>query len=683
MRNSFTHNRFLVFSLSNSAFAALVFVVMWLSGASPLALASEGLSSRLQPLIDAHEGEVAVMVKHLETGESFAYCEERPMPTASLIKFPLMVAAYQAIENGTLQLDQMLTLRKEDKVPGSGILTANFSDGATFSLYDTMHLMMRYSDNTATNLVIDQVGLDATVEMMKSLDCPSTVLHSKVFRRDTSIYPGRSRQFGLGSTTAVEMIKLLEMLESGELISKKACQQMAMHMTETDKGSKLLRLLPAGVTLLHKGGSVSAVRCEAGIIRSPKGPIALCILTNKNKDRRWSEDNAAEWLCSHVAKQAYDHFNSGATPDALSTLKVLKSGDNSLIVEALQRTLNVRLEPSPKLSVDGDFGPITERAVIDFQRSKKLKETGTVGPETWGALGTLVEEDRNRPAPAIVNAEVLEKQPADSLAGPPYVTCKAWAIGDGKTGNLLWGFQENERRDIASTTKIMTGYLVTSLAVQQPEILNEMVVFSKRADETVGSTAGVRAGEQISVDELLYGLLLPSGNDASVALAEHFGDRLGNASEGEAYDRFIVAMNQKSQELGMKRSRFANPNGLPQERHQSCAADLLTLAYHAMQQPLFRKYVGAMQHGCTVTGSSGYRRNLIWRNTNRLLKTEGFHGIKTGTTNAAGSCLVSLGDREDRSLIVVVLGATSNDARYVDARNLYRWAWRELGVGDE
>ncbi|MCH8840447.1 MAG: serine hydrolase [Planctomycetes bacterium] len=666
---------------------AAVSALIWLTATLPFASAAKDLSARLQPLIDAHEGEVGVMVKHLESGESFAHREDTPMPTASLIKFPLMVATYQAIEEGTLQPDQLVTLRKEEKVPGSGILTSHFSDGTTFPLFDAIRLMMSYSDNTATNLVIDRVGLDATAKQMKSLGCPNTVLHSKVFLRKTSIYPERSRQFGLGSTTAAEMIRLLEMLQKRELVSDRASQQMVAHMSAIGSRAKFPRLLPLGVTVVHKGGSVSASRCDAGIILSPNGPIAICVLTAKNKDRRWSDDNAAEMLCSHIAKQAYDHFNEGAVPPDPAVAEILKLGANGLLVEALQRTLNARLEPSPRLSVDGDFGPMTQQAVIDFQRSKKLEEAGEVGPETWKALGTLVEEESSGPDPDIVNAEIIEKQPADALTGPPHVTCKAWAIGDGKTGELLWGFQEDERRDIASTTKIMTAYLVTSFAEKRPEVLSETIVFSKRADETGGSTSGIRAGEQLSVEELLYGLLLPSGNDASVALAEHFGARLDKGSEGDgdsdSYERFIAAMNHTAQQLGMKLSSFANPNGLPQEGHQACAADLLTLAYHAMQQPLFRKYVETVQHGCTVSGPGGYQRNLFWRNTNHLLRTEGYQGVKTGTTNAAGSCLVSQEGRGDRSLIVVVLGATSTDARYVDSRNLYRWAWRQLGFGDE
>ena len=84
------------------------------------------------------------------------------------------------------------------------------------------------------------------------------------------------------------------------------------------------------------------------------------------------------------------------------------------------------------------------------------------------------------------------------------------------------------------------------------------------------------------------------------------------------------------------------------------------------------------QHGYTLDSVAGYQRNILWRNTNQLLRTEGYDGIKTGTTNAAGNCIVSTGERDGRRIIVVVLGAPSTEGRYADSRNLYRWAWKDL-----
>jgi D-alanyl-D-alanine carboxypeptidase (penicillin-binding protein 5/6) len=292
-------------------------------------------------------------------------------------------------------------------------------------------------------------------------------------------------------------------------------------------------------------------------------------------------------------------------------------------------------------------------------------------------------EDEPAPEPAVVNAEKNEKSPADPLDGPPFVTCKAYAVIDGKTGEFLAGDNEDEKRDPASTTKMMTAYLVTLLAEKDPKVLEETVTFSEKADKTSGSTSDVKAGEKLPVGELLYGLMLPSGNDASVAIAQHFGERLASEKEKEdksltAYDKFIGAMNRKADELGMKSTQFKNPHGLPAEGHQTTARDLSTLAFYAFKNPEFRKIVGTPQRGYTLDSVTGYRRNIVWRNTNQLLSTEGFDGIKTGTTGAAGACIVSTAERDGRRLIITVLGSTSTESRYADSKNLYRWAWKDL-----
>jgi len=263
---------------------------------------------------------------------------------------------------------------------------------------------------------------------MESLDCGDTKLHSKVYRRDTSIFPERSKQFGLGSTSAADMLRLYKALHAGKLVSESASKQMLAHLYECDDDTMCGRDLPPGTKFAQKSGAVSAVRTNAGIIESPNGPIAICVLTADNEDQRWSSDNRALVLGGKIAREAYEYFNS--------------------------------------------------------------QESGQ-------------------------------------------------APGDPRPMSIL-----------------------------------------------------------------------------------------------------------------------------------------------TLRQPLFREIVGTLQHGCTVAGAGGYKRNLVWRNTNRLLHTEGYHGIKTGTTGAAGSCLVSLSTREEKSLLVVVLGSSSSDARYADTRNLYRWAWQQLGIKD-
>ena len=644
---------------------------------------AEELAEKIEPLVDAHRGQVAVAIKDLKTGRSFEHLATEPMPTASLIKFPLMIAAYQQMEDGRLKAEAMIALAEDDKVPGSGILTSHFSAGAQISLHDAIHLMIVYSDNTATNLVVDEVGLKEASEMMEKLGCPETKLHSKVYRRDTSIFPERSQKFGLGSTTAADMVKLLSQLSERKLVSHSASEKMLAHLYACEDGAKFKRYLP-NVKIAHKTGYVGDVRTSAGLLDGPNGPIAVCVLTSKNEDQGDGDENEADVLCGRIAQIAYEHFADGAESPVAEDAGVLKIGATGMLVEALQRTLNERMTPSPDLGVDGDFGPMTEGVVIDFQKAKGLEVNGVVGPTTWKALGPLVEDEPEAPEPAVANAEAKKKEPPESLDGPPLVTCKVWAIGDGTTGKLLWGHDADKPVDIASTTKIMTAYLVCKYAEEHPEALDEKIVFSKRADDVIGSTAAIRAGEEVAVRELLYGLLLPSGNDASVAFAEHFGGRMSGGDDSDAaspkksYEAFIKAMNDAAQDLGMQDSHFENTHGLTEEGHKASAADMLKLAHRAMELPLFREVVGTPQHGSTVTGPGGYERNVMWRNTNHLLGIEGYDGVKTGTTTAAGACLVSRGTHDDHSLFVVVLGAASSDSRYIDTRNLFRWGWTQL-----
>jgi D-alanyl-D-alanine carboxypeptidase (penicillin-binding protein 5/6) len=271
------------------------------------------------------------------------------------------------------------------------------------------------------------------------------------------------------------------------------------------------------------------------------------------------------------------------------------------------------------------------------------------------------------------------KSPPEKLDGPPLVSAKAWGIADGKTGKLLWGSQEALPLTMASTTKIMTAWIVLQLAAENPKALDEVVVISERAAKTDGSKAGIRAGEKFAVRDLLYGLLLPSGNDAAVALGEHFGERFrGDGKAGDdALVLFVAEMNRRAQSLKLAETKYFDPHGLG--KNQSSARDLLTLAWNAQQNAKFREYVQTRSHQCEVADAKGDKRTVVWENTNRLLGIEGYDGVKTGTTGSAGSCLVSSGRRDGDHLLVVVLGATSNDSRYLDTRNLFRWAWRERG----
>jgi beta-lactamase class A len=231
------------------------------------------------------------------------------MPTASLIKLAVMLEVYQQAAEGKIRLGDFVTLHDVDRVPGSGILTDHFSDGATFSLRDAVRLMIAFSDNTATNLVLDKIGIAATAQRMEAWGYPNTRINAKSFRGDTtSIAPDRTKRFGLGSTTAREMVLILEKMEAGKLVNPESSKEMIEHLKKCNDQDKFTRFLPAKTVVAHKTGSVSDIRTDAGIIYLPSGPVALCVLTEKNEDQSWRPDNAGNLLCAKVAKEVYDYL---------------------------------------------------------------------------------------------------------------------------------------------------------------------------------------------------------------------------------------------------------------------------------------------------------------------------------------------------------------------------------------
>ncbi|MFZ5633124.1 MAG: D-alanyl-D-alanine carboxypeptidase family protein [Bacillota bacterium] len=229
------------------------------------------------------------------------------------------------------------------------------------------------------------------------------------------------------------------------------------------------------------------------------------------------------------------------------------------------------------------------------------------------------------------------------------VTADAAVVMDADTGQVLYAKNPHQPRPIASTTKIMTALL----AIECGD-LKGVVTVSPRAAGVEGSSIYLRAGERLSLEELLYGALMHSGNDACVAIAEYIAGR---------EEIFVDWMNYKARLLGLKHTHFSNTNGLPHKEHLSSAYDLATITRHALKNPVFNKIVATRGHA--ISGPWGRR---LLSNTNQMLWSyQGANGVKTGTTNAAGQCLVSSASREGRRLIAVVL---HSDSRYADSIRL-------------
>ncbi len=304
--------RFLDFIRVTGVIRGSILPLLILFSLCPLCVCGEpsSLESTLTPLAKSHKGKVAIAMKHLESGETFFLNADEVMPTASLIKLPIMAEVYFQAKEDKVKLDDMLTLTKDEMVQGSGILTQHFSAGAKFSLRDAVRLMIVYSDNTATNLVLDKIGIPSTNKRMDELKMPNTRIHAKVFKGSTtSIDPERSKKYGLGSTTAREMLTLVEMLHQNKLVSEEASKAMLEHLKKCDDKDKFPRFLPTGVSVAHKTGSVSNARTDAGILYFKGGPVALCVLTNENEDKTFRQDNAGNRLCAEVAKIVVEHYH--------------------------------------------------------------------------------------------------------------------------------------------------------------------------------------------------------------------------------------------------------------------------------------------------------------------------------------------------------------------------------------
>jgi len=269
--------------------------------------AKPDIARTMEAIAAKHQGKIAIGFKYLPSGETYFLHGDDVMPTASLCKLAVMIEVFYQIKEGKAKLSDPITVKKEDMVGGSGVLNYMFTPPLTITLGDAVNLMMAHSDNTATNLVLEKIGVGSTAARMKALGYPHTRINSMVFKRSTTIDREESRKYGLGSTTCKDMIGILEKLTEGKFVDKDSCNQMIAILEKNEDNAKFPRYLP-GVTIAHKTGSLDHTRTDAGLIFMDKKPlIAVCVLTDDNKDARWTNDNAGNEVCAAVAKAAYDH----------------------------------------------------------------------------------------------------------------------------------------------------------------------------------------------------------------------------------------------------------------------------------------------------------------------------------------------------------------------------------------
>lgn len=257
-----------------------------------------------------------------------------------------------------------------------------------------------------------------------------------------------------------------------------------------------------------------------------------------------------------------------------------------------------------------------------------------------------------------------------TFAAQPNITAKGAILVETSTGRIL--YEKNSTRQMypASTTKIMTAILVIENCN-----LSDMVTVSETAISNIPSgyvTCDIQIGEEISVKDLLYALMVKSANDAAYVLAEHVAGTV---------DDFSAMMNAKAKEIGCKETNFVNPNGIHNQRHYSSAYDLYLMTQYGIKNETFRTLVSTTSYTLPATNKH-LETDRYFTTTNELINPdskENFYsnaiGVKTGFTSQAGNCLVAEASRDGLNFIAVVLNAESSKSRYTDCKTLFDYAY--------
>ncbi len=244
---------------------------------------------------------------------------------------------------------------------------------------------------------------------------------------------------------------------------------------------------------------------------------------------------------------------------------------------------------------------------------------------------------------------------------PPSIVGRSWLVVDLSSNQVLAAEKPDERTEPASLTKIMTAYVVFQALREKKLALGQRVTVSEKAWRAPGSRMFIRVGTQVPVDDLIRGMVVQSGNDACIALAE---------AVAGTEEVFVQMMNREAARLGMKNTSFRNASGLPDPQHYSTATDLYLLAAAIIRD--FPDYYGQYY------AQKEYRYNNITQpNRNRLLWLDPtVDGVKTGHTEAAGYCLVASSRRGERRLLSVLLGSTSESTRAQESQKLLNWGFQ-------
>ena len=274
------------------------------------------LQATVEQIAAQHHGQVSVYAKDLKTGQTIAVKADEPVQTASVIKLALLYEAMEQIHAGKAHWDDKVVLTKENQTDGSGVL-GFFDTPTTLTLKDVLSMMVITSDNTATNVAIDKIGLDAVNAEMGRLGLKNTWLYKKVGKPPSGPMPADQKKFGLGKTTAREMATLMERIVTCRLgdndapptDADHAICNVSLHMLRSqfyrDGVPRYLEPIDSseeGSAIANKTGALDEVRNDVDAVATKNGLLILSIFTWDNKDQSWTDDNEAYLTTAKIAK---------------------------------------------------------------------------------------------------------------------------------------------------------------------------------------------------------------------------------------------------------------------------------------------------------------------------------------------------------------------------------------------
>ena len=291
------------------------------------------LEAQIKVIAAAHHGQVALYAHNLRTGQTASLLPDEPVQTASVIKMGILLDAAEQIRAGRATLDERLVLTKANQVQGSGVL-GGLTPPIALSLGDTLRLMVILSDNTATNMAIDRLGLAHINATLRAAGLHQTVLYKKVYVPSTGPMPPDQPKFGLGKTTAREMAAIMERFATCHLAFDASAPRpddgricgsiLGMLRNQQDRDSlprylETLDTSETGSAIGNKTGALNQVRNDVALISTKAGPVVVSAFTWDNADQRWTGDNEAEQTLGKLAKAVIDRWSpQGLDPSAFS-----------------------------------------------------------------------------------------------------------------------------------------------------------------------------------------------------------------------------------------------------------------------------------------------------------------------------------------------------------------------------